>query len=767
MGILWIPFLHSQVQFTTHLNDDLEKPVFKKGAAFVFKYQAVTSESESKVRVFSPFPKLPEINITKAIATVASFKQAQSWITNVWINNHCKFEFNNTYAILVDQLVTRIKNLQLELAAAQKDQTTLLEVANSFIPPQLKRKSKDPNRQRRAIGAIAAIAAGAGLVLGEPIKDAACNALSIFNLCHNNDDLVKDVNSIMAQQKYQTETLKRVQTHNDKNFFLLGNEIKSTQESLQKLKEAVGDRFDQMEHYVANATSYLVSFIVKCDDMINRYIHLSQVLRNYVYQLGTLYTHLKSYRAAFYAFRISLFSTISSLAGGYITPQFLLPQQIAQIVTDLANDEVLRGTKLSPAIRPGYEAIYYEIQLVLEVTLLPSGISVILGIPMNSKSSNFDIYHATPLYQPNNDQKTASLYGFANPFLAISTDNTRFAELGANTLQQCSGNNRIRLCRKGFSTTTDETLLCLGSLFYNYNIPALRNCEVKSVLLPDAPQAFYLAEGMYHIISREPTLQIKNDSRANGLSISTINCQACVMRPSCTSVISFNQGDLVLYPDMDFCETSPEPFLATIELTPALDQVFSHVPSINGSADFQAYSAGEARQAVLGSLRMELAELPDVQHMTQETLDQLTKPIAQYYSSISPATSAALASYLPTRTAVLLSSLSITMSLLTFSISFTLFRRQWRRLFTHPQKFFRSSNGRFIQIVDTSPEYETSDAAFMYLTSAEFRALISLARETLQQVAKPDAEYTTPDAPRLPNRIYPNVVGPHYADTHA
>ena len=68
------------------------------------------------------------------------------------------------------------------------------------------------------------------------------------------------------------------------------------------------------------------------------------------------------------------------------------------------------------------------------------------------------------------------------------------------------------------------------------------------------------------------------------------------------------------------CETQPEPFLASIELTLSLQNVFSHVPDI-GATEFQAYSTGEARQSVLGSLRMELAELPDVQHMSQTTLD--------------------------------------------------------------------------------------------------------------------------------------------------
>ena len=39
-----------QMQFTTHVADDLAEHFVKKSAAFVFKYNAVTSENESKVR---------------------------------------------------------------------------------------------------------------------------------------------------------------------------------------------------------------------------------------------------------------------------------------------------------------------------------------------------------------------------------------------------------------------------------------------------------------------------------------------------------------------------------------------------------------------------------------------------------------------------------------------------------------------------------------------------------------------------------------------
>ena len=485
---------------------------------------------------------------------------------------------------------------------------------------------------------------------------------------------------------------------------------------------------------------------------------------------------MKSYRAAFYAYKIALFCTLSSLATGYVTPQFHIPDQLASIVKELANDEILRGTKLSSASRVGHEAIYYEIQLVLEVTLLSSGLAVVLGIPMNSKSSTFDIYLATPLYQPNADDDTASLYQFPNPFSAISADNTQFAELGASTLQQCSGNNRIKLCRKGFSTTTDETLLCLASLFSKYDVPSVRNCEVESVLLPDAPQAFYLADGMYHVVSRHPALRMKKDSRSAGFTISTLTCQACIVRPNCSSTLSYNQGDLVLTPDMDFCETHPLPFIASIQLTPSLDQFSKHVPP--ASSQFHVYLVAEAHQSVLKSFRVELAEFTDVKRMSPEALDQLTKPISAYYSSISPATSAALSAYLPTRTAVCFSLLSTTVSLLTFCVSFTLFRRQWRRFFSHPQQFFRRTSGRFLHIVDNAVPTTADDSSFLYLSVAEFNALQELAQETLGRPIFTNnlTTYSTTNPPPHPvvasdttsansNCVYPIVTAPIYQET--
>ena len=465
-----------------------------------------------------------------------------------------------------------------------------------------------------------------------------------------------------------------------------------------------------------------------------------------------MYTHFKAFRAAFYAYRNNFFSIISSLATGHITPQFLLPTQLATIVQELAAEEFRKGSKLTPAIPSGFEAIYYELQIVLEVTMLPKGISFVLGIPMNSKSATYNVFQAEPLYQPNDDGKTASVYQFPKPYVAIATDNTNFAELAASTLQQCTGSNRIKLCRKGFSTTTDETLLCLTSLYFNQDIPALRNCPVSSVLLPEAPQAIYLANGVYHLISRNPTMDIKNDSR-HGLSLSTIDCQACVLRPSCESTLYINQGDLVLSPDMDACKTTPEPYIATIKLAPPLNQVFQNVPF--DRLNFPSYSIGAARKSILESVQLELTEIPDVRRMDPETLQKLTEPIVAHYTSLNPATEAALDKFVPAKTSFLIAGGSIVLSLFLFLLNFPLFHRQARALCCAPRRFFKNKSGQFIHVTnDIQPD---SDSSFLILTRDEFTALRALAKEAL---LKTEANAPFPYSAEDEEKLYPDVTAP-------
>ena len=175
-------------------------PEFEQGAAFTFKYQAATSESESQARLFSHFPTLPDVNIDGVHAVLLESNQMISRMQRRVEQAGCdNFTFIESHIPLTQQLDNMYKYLKQELNETQLERNTLSDVADSLLPPESsfgttrRRRSKNEdephNRTRRLIGAVAGLAAGTGFILGEPIKDAACNAFFIFNLCDSIEEL--------------------------------------------------------------------------------------------------------------------------------------------------------------------------------------------------------------------------------------------------------------------------------------------------------------------------------------------------------------------------------------------------------------------------------------------------------------------------------------------------------------------------------------------------------------------------------------------------
>ena len=94
----------AEIHFSIHLNDDSDTPLFNKGAAFVVKYQAVTSESENKVRVFSPFPRLPETNLTEAYSLVAHRGHSDTLAGMNTVNSCQTAASENSYELLFNRI---------------------------------------------------------------------------------------------------------------------------------------------------------------------------------------------------------------------------------------------------------------------------------------------------------------------------------------------------------------------------------------------------------------------------------------------------------------------------------------------------------------------------------------------------------------------------------------------------------------------------------------------------------------------------------------
>ena len=159
-------------------------PEFERGAASIFKYQVVTSESESQVRLFSLFPTLPDVNIDEVhVIPLESNQKLSRMQLRAEQAGHKNLTFNESHIPVTQQMDSMYKYLTQKPNEAQIELNTLSVVVESFLPPESwsgatrRRRSIDEeepkNRTRLLIGAVAALAASREFFLGEVFKDAA------------------------------------------------------------------------------------------------------------------------------------------------------------------------------------------------------------------------------------------------------------------------------------------------------------------------------------------------------------------------------------------------------------------------------------------------------------------------------------------------------------------------------------------------------------------------------------------------------------------
>ena len=117
--------------------------------------------------------------------------------------------------------------------------------------------------------------------------------------------------------------MQRVQSANDENFFLLGNEVRTTQKNVKNIRDAVNYHLQVPDDRTKGIQEDLVQH-KECQKIQAQNSFFLQEIRYVMSHLDILYTHVKSYQSAFYAYKTNLFLKISTFARGQITPQFLL-----------------------------------------------------------------------------------------------------------------------------------------------------------------------------------------------------------------------------------------------------------------------------------------------------------------------------------------------------------------------------------------------------------------------------------------------------------
>ena len=97
----------------------------------------MTSETESKVRVYSPFPKLPEVNLTEAYSLVAHRGHSDTMAGMNTVKRCQTAASGDAYELIFNRIDEQLKILDKEIAEAKADRIRLVEIATSFLPPAI------------------------------------------------------------------------------------------------------------------------------------------------------------------------------------------------------------------------------------------------------------------------------------------------------------------------------------------------------------------------------------------------------------------------------------------------------------------------------------------------------------------------------------------------------------------------------------------------------------------------------------------------------
>ena len=121
-------------------------PIIQKGAAFIYNYQAVTSESESKVRAFPPFPQPPPVDLTAVDSLIDLVSNIHHKLTSlpfletVASDKPCPIAMYTSQDRangLRESIEYRVHLLADERSPIAQDYAELLRVASSFAPPPM------------------------------------------------------------------------------------------------------------------------------------------------------------------------------------------------------------------------------------------------------------------------------------------------------------------------------------------------------------------------------------------------------------------------------------------------------------------------------------------------------------------------------------------------------------------------------------------------------------------------------------------------------
>ena len=343
--------------------------------------------------------------------------------------------------------------------------------------------------------------------------------------------------------------------------------------------------------------------------------------------LSMIYTNIKSYRAALFSYRLTLVGSIPTLLQRHL-PMALVPRaSLLLILKSVARLQDSAPDRLSLAI-PMTDLSYYDAKLLHDVATVPEGLLLTLSIPLASKQTVFNVYHAQPIPMPKDDQ--AVQWKIEAPYLAISEDTMETAPLSEIQINECIGSARYKICHEAIATELGHSS-CLATLFLGSQSEALTACSLVSVTLPPIEKATNLGFGIWLITAAHDTFTLREsgitNDHAHGQTIP--GCRVCIITLTCgRQLISPN---IKFRSDLTTCQQLPAKFI-DVQLNDPLAHLLSLLPDISELPHFPTATA--AGVELLREVQAQLVYNKKTADL--ETIVEIARPLADTMRQLKP-----------------------------------------------------------------------------------------------------------------------------------
>ena len=617
----------------------------KTGIIFHKDSQILLAEKFINAEFLVPFPSYNftiQDNVTQLLSILSTKWKSKS--------TDCKLSFAKTFNASVDSFNVdwMLRKLQVEIQLAQKEVSTIKVETSNFL---FNENDEDQSRKRRGIMSKLAAIAGIGLFGPGIFMDdsSSCGLLGIFGTCQDksraNAQNIKELHEFTTRL---TDHVVEFEEQVNEKFFLVADKLAEVnaiqQEMIQNQQEnwkVIEDQFKVIQHNF--------EILRDCDQYLFSNQQLNFNFDTAASLLSLLYSDVKSYRAALYAFKTNIMNAIPTLLDKRLTMSLVPRDSLIAILNSVYDSQKDATDRLTLAIPTTELHSYYDAKLLRDVVTVDEGLLMTLAIPMSSSLTVFSVYRAHLIPMPQPGQKDAIRWKTEGDYFAVSENGMETSVLTREQYEKCLGSLRYRICHQTMQTQMSRSS-CLSNLFWPNPVAALTVCETEKVILPTPERATNLGYGIWLITSASSSFslweynlhEVHTPSRREHSG-----CNICIITLDCRTQLTTR--NIKIRPDLESCDKIPARRI-NVTLSDPLEHLLSTIPEINELPYFE--SKTDAGIRLLEQVKIKLIDSPIVTNMEQ--LDEISKPIADGMKLLKPTLTEKLESYVPIKLSLIL-----------------------------------------------------------------------------------------------------------------